>query len=327
MGLLGPIPGVAIGAALLAAGFAWGVVRGAVRDDRWTLIVAVTFLAIAFFILPTRVHERYIFPAVALMPLLAVVSGRWAVALLLLSVGAFINLHAILTLPLYGTANVETLPLGEWFRTQPLVTLSALLQTGVGLWVAWQLRPGLRTSPDAFEARVARARSHRPGARAVIRAHQAAPGPPAAYPAAPAAPCHPGPAEPARPPRGPALVGLAAARSQRAPALRARRAHRPTRSAGAGRAGGAHAHLAWLPPGPAGAHVLRRGLSRAHSRGVPAAVGVRRAARHLRVHPPPPGQVRHGLGHPHRRWQRGHGYGRPGHARRGRRHRGALGPR
>ena len=87
VGLLGPIPGVAIGAALLAAGFAWGVVRGAVRDDRWTLIVAVTFLAIAFFILPTRVHERYIFPAVALMPLLAVVSGRWAVALLLLERG------------------------------------------------------------------------------------------------------------------------------------------------------------------------------------------------------------------------------------------------
>ena len=74
--LVGPIPGVAIGAALLAAGFAWGVVRGAVRDDRWTLIAAVTFLAIAFFILPTRVHERYVYPAIALMPLLAVVQRR-----------------------------------------------------------------------------------------------------------------------------------------------------------------------------------------------------------------------------------------------------------
>lgn len=150
VGLIGPIPGVAIGATLLVLGFLWGVARGAIRDDRWTLIVAVTFLAIAFFILPTRVHERYIFPAVALMPLLAVVSGRWALALLLLSVGAFINLHAILTLPLYGTENVETLPLGEWFRTTPLVVFAALLQTGVGLWVAAQLRPGLQTSPDGF---------------------------------------------------------------------------------------------------------------------------------------------------------------------------------
>ncbi len=149
--LVGPIPGVIIGAVLLVAGFLWGVGRAAIRDDRWTLIVAVTFLAIAFFILPTRVHERYIFPAVALMPLLAVVSGRWALALLLLSAGAFINMHGILTLPLYGTANIETLPLGEWFRTSPLITLSAVLQTGVGLWVAAQLRPSLHTSPDAFE--------------------------------------------------------------------------------------------------------------------------------------------------------------------------------
>ncbi len=182
--LVGPIPGLAIGAALLAAGYAWGVVRGAVRDDRWTLIVAVTFLAIAFFILPTRVHERYMFPAVALMPLLAVVSGRWAVALLLLSVGAFINLHAILTLPLYGSANVETLPLGEWFRTPQLVTISALLQTSVGLWVAAQLRPGLRTSPDAFEA-VARGAGPDTGPAPAPGSVSPPPGPPTAYPPAP----------------------------------------------------------------------------------------------------------------------------------------------
>ena len=94
-----PIPGVVIGAVLLGRASCGAPSRRAVRDDRWTLLVAVTFLAIAFFILPTRVHERYIFPAIALMPLLAVVQRRWAIALLLLSVGAFINLHGILTLP------------------------------------------------------------------------------------------------------------------------------------------------------------------------------------------------------------------------------------
>ncbi len=175
--LLGPLPGLAIGATLLVAGFLWGVVRGAVRDDRWTLIVAITFLAIAFFILPTRVHERYIFPAVALMPLLAVVQRRWALALLLLSVGAFINLHAILTLPLYGSSNVETLPLGEWFRSQPLVVLSALLQTSVGLWAAWQLRPSLRTSPDRFDYASAPAGEGVPALA-----------PPSSYPALPPSP-------------------------------------------------------------------------------------------------------------------------------------------
>ncbi len=155
--LAGPIPGVVIGAALLVAGYLWGSVRAAVRDDRWTIIVAAALLAAAFFVLPTRVHERYIFPVVALLPLLAVVARRWALALLLLSAGAFINLHGILTLPLYGTPNVETLAAGEWFRTQPLIMSSAVLQTLVGVWMAWQLRPSLRTSPDGFD-RIAAAR-------------------------------------------------------------------------------------------------------------------------------------------------------------------------
>ncbi len=168
VGLLGPIPGVTIGAALLVGGFLWGCWRGAVRDDRWTLLMALAFLAIAFFILPTRVHERYIFPAVAILPLLAVVSRRWSLALLLLSVGAFINLHAILTVPLYGSENVTSLPLGAWFRTTPLVAASAILQTAVGLWAAWQLRPALRTSPDGYDlaaaAVLAAAGSVAPGA-------------------------------------------------------------------------------------------------------------------------------------------------------------------
>ncbi len=149
--LAGPIPGVVIGAVLLAVGFGWGSVRAAVRDDRWTIIVAAALLAAAFFVLPTRVHERYIYPVIALLPLLAVVARRWALALLLLSAGAFINLHGILTLPLYGTPNVETLAAGEWFRTQPLIVASAVLQTLVTVWMAWQLRPSLQTSPDGFD--------------------------------------------------------------------------------------------------------------------------------------------------------------------------------
>ncbi len=174
--LLGPIPGVAVGAALLVGGFLWGSVRAAVRDDRWTLIVAATLLAAAFFILPTRVHERYIFPVVALMPLLAVVQRRWAVALLLLSVGAFINLHGVLTLPLYGSPNVETLPAGELFRSGPVIALSALLQTSVGLWIAWQLRPSLRTSPDGFDQQ---AGSEAPTTTAPLAGAAGVPAPPA----------------------------------------------------------------------------------------------------------------------------------------------------
>jgi hypothetical protein len=43
------------------------------------LVVAVTFLAVAFFILPTRVHERYLFPAFAVGAILAATSIRWRI--------------------------------------------------------------------------------------------------------------------------------------------------------------------------------------------------------------------------------------------------------
>ena len=66
--------GVRIGALLLIAGFLYGLVRVPARD-RWTIVVTAAFLCMAFFVLPTRVHERYLFAAVfAFLPLLAVTS-------------------------------------------------------------------------------------------------------------------------------------------------------------------------------------------------------------------------------------------------------------
>lgn len=181
---VGPVPALAIGTALLAGGLLWGNVRAAVRDDRWTLLVAATFLAAAFFILPTRVHERYLFPVFAFLPLLAVVGRRWLVALLLLAGAAFINLHAILTTPLYGTDNVVALPLGAWFRSPAVVALAAVVVSVVGLWMAWQLRPALRTSPDGFDVAAADGK----GAAADPRLRTAGPGGGPPLPAVGAAP-------------------------------------------------------------------------------------------------------------------------------------------
>ena len=45
----------------------------------------MTVLAVAFFILPTRVHERYLFPFFALGAILAAFSWRWRVAYVVLS--------------------------------------------------------------------------------------------------------------------------------------------------------------------------------------------------------------------------------------------------
>ena len=75
----GPIPGFLIGtvsAGASASRWAWRASRGATTGAA-SCIVAI-LLALGFFILPTRVHERYMFPIFAFLPLLAVVNRRWA---------------------------------------------------------------------------------------------------------------------------------------------------------------------------------------------------------------------------------------------------------
>jgi len=139
--LLGPLSGVLIGSLLFVVGFLIGLARGFWRDDRRSIVLLALFLSAAFFILPTRVHERYLFPVFAFLPILAVDNRRWAVALVLFAIGSFINLHAILTIPTYATDNLKNLPFGELFRNYPFVLLSVVLQTAGFVYAAWQLRP------------------------------------------------------------------------------------------------------------------------------------------------------------------------------------------
>ena len=67
----GPIPALVVGTALLLTAFALVCAVIARRPDRLTILVGVTLLAVAFFVLPTRVHERYLFPFFALGAILA----------------------------------------------------------------------------------------------------------------------------------------------------------------------------------------------------------------------------------------------------------------
>lgn len=156
--LLGPLPGFAIGAILLLAGIALGVLQVAWRDDRRSILLAAAFLSLAFFVLPTRVHERYLFPIFVFLPLLALTSRRWLVATVVLAAASFMNLHAILTLPLYATPNIANLLGGPAFRSDAGVVLSALGHVAVFLLalgalepVRWLLRRG-RPDPRAQPA-------------------------------------------------------------------------------------------------------------------------------------------------------------------------------
>jgi hypothetical protein len=78
-------------AVLLAAGAA-----AAWRDDARSLTVALAILAIAFFVLPTRAHERYLFPFFGVGAVLLAVSWRWTIAYLALVVANVVNLVAVL---------------------------------------------------------------------------------------------------------------------------------------------------------------------------------------------------------------------------------------
>jgi dolichyl-phosphate-mannose--protein O-mannosyl transferase len=164
--LVGPSPALLIGMAALLVGFLVGAVRGLWRDDRRSIVLLALFLSAAFFILPTRVHERYLFPVFAFLPILAVGNRRWAVAFVLFAAGSFINLHAVLTIPTYATDNLKNLPFGELFRTYPFVLLSVVLQTAGFAYAAWQLRRSAADEPDviktsALEVRPARVRGAR----------------------------------------------------------------------------------------------------------------------------------------------------------------------
>ena len=128
---LGPIPAVAVGAVLLLGGLALGSLQVELRDNRRSILLAAAYLSLAFFVLPTRVHERYLFPVFMLLPLLAMTSRRWLVATIVLAIASFMNLHGVLTLPLYATPNIANLALGPEFRSQAGVTISAFGQLAV----------------------------------------------------------------------------------------------------------------------------------------------------------------------------------------------------
>ena len=90
--LIGPIPAVFVGTACSSRSILVGVLvaRRETGGRSWS---ALAVLAIAFFVVPTRVHERYMFPFFALGAILAAVSCRWRVAYLVLAVATFANMY------------------------------------------------------------------------------------------------------------------------------------------------------------------------------------------------------------------------------------------
>ncbi len=144
------LPAVVLGTALLVATISlilWVVAR---RPDRMTLLVGIAVLALAFFVLPTRVHERYGYPFFAVGVILAAVSWRWRWAYVALSVATFANMYVVLT-TLYpdNPSVMDWLGIGPAIRSQTGVTLVAIIHVGSFLWAAVQLRGDRREALEA----------------------------------------------------------------------------------------------------------------------------------------------------------------------------------
>ena len=161
--LIGGIPAVYVGTALLLAGIVvvclvvarWsrpatltldeGGPSAPVRiltDERRLLVVALTVMALVFFVLPTRVHERYLYPALALGAILAASSVRWRIAYVVLALASFANLYAILLTPFYKNPGIKDwLGIGDAIRSPLGVTLVVVGHVAVFAWALTELRP------------------------------------------------------------------------------------------------------------------------------------------------------------------------------------------
>jgi len=131
----------------VAAVAVWQVAR---RDDLPGLLLATLLLAVAFFVLPTRVHERYLFPALALAAPLVLRNWRWASLYAVLSVSFFANVYWAYTidwsyvpgppinpgangLPMARDSILAATVLSDWG-----IYLLAAMIVGALLWLVWR---------------------------------------------------------------------------------------------------------------------------------------------------------------------------------------------
>jgi 4-amino-4-deoxy-L-arabinose transferase-like glycosyltransferase len=129
------IGGVLFGAVALLA--LWRVAR---RDDAEGILEASLLLAVAFFALPTRVHERYLFPALALAAPLVVRSWRTVVLYGALSISVFTNIYWVYTA---DWSFVEGPPINPGLAGLPMVrdpVLAGTIYTEWGIYaLSWMI--------------------------------------------------------------------------------------------------------------------------------------------------------------------------------------------
>ncbi|HYN68840.1 MAG TPA: hypothetical protein VEX41_01360 [Candidatus Eisenbacteria bacterium] len=139
---VGPLPAVMVGAGLFVIVAAVVALRIARRPERRTMLVGMVVLCLAFYLLPTRVHERYLYPLVAFGTILAAVSPRWRLVYGLTSVVMFANVYGVLTANKSNPGIRDWLGIGPAFVSYPGYAIGVIALTAVFVWAFMQLREG-----------------------------------------------------------------------------------------------------------------------------------------------------------------------------------------
>lgn len=116
---------VYVGGALLLIGLAASLLPLRGNKDLWTILAVGLFVCFAFYFLPTRVHERYLFPAMAVLAPMAAANWRLLLAYVLLTAGFAASLLFAL---------VDTTPFTFWPWLDDLVT-----QPVARIWISLTL--------------------------------------------------------------------------------------------------------------------------------------------------------------------------------------------
>jgi dolichyl-phosphate-mannose-protein mannosyltransferase len=126
--LSGGVRAVTVGAALFAVLAGVVVIGLLARDGPLAILLAFTLVAFGFYALPTRVHERYLFPFFASGALLGARYLGAGVAYLVVGALNTTNLHAILAAPLSIITDVDPVPVGGAPATDPAPVVASASQ-------------------------------------------------------------------------------------------------------------------------------------------------------------------------------------------------------
>jgi hypothetical protein len=143
-----------IGTVLAAAGIAASLWLLRRRRDLVGLLGVSVLIGLAIYYLPTRVHERYLFGAIAFLAPLAALERRLVWPFVTLSAAAFLTVSYVAL-----TSPYRIFPVEKWaeFPDSAISVISAL-STAAGAWVALRVLQLFRAEPaiDAADPRAAR---------------------------------------------------------------------------------------------------------------------------------------------------------------------------